>query len=377
MGNYHEKNAKTILHRSKVTDSWFVSKYGMNLYRGCEHACAYCDGRAEKYRVEGDFGRDIEVKINAPELLGKELGRLKERGIIFVGGGVCDAYQAAERKYELTRRCLEMILLRQMPVHVLTKSALVERDLDLLERINEDGPGAIVSMSFCSVDQRVVDLFEPGCAPADERFRVLELARQRGIPTGIMLLPIIPLVSDSPERLEAVVSRAREAGVEFLLFGGMTLKEGRQQQHFMRVLRGRHPELARRYGAIYPGNKWGHASGDHYQRVDKLCQRLLSKHRIPPRIPHRLFAGKVRKNVEVAMILSHIHYLLQLQGKDRKSYEYAGYRLQGLSEDVEDLVAFDLLRQVPGVGPAIERLVREVVETGQCAYYTELMSEYT
>lgn len=377
MARYTETRARGIVRKQKCLDSWFISRFGMNLYRGCEHACAYCDGRAEKYHVEGDFGRDIQVKQNAPDLLRKELGRLKERGMIFVGGGVCDAYQPAEQKYQLTRRCLEVILERGLPVHVLTKSALVERDLDLLERFHVDGAGAVVSVSFCSADQRVVDLFEPGCATVAERFRVLELARDRGIPTGIMLMPIIPLVSDSPESLEALVSRAREAGVQFILSGGMTLKGGRQQQHFMRVLRGRHPELAERYGAIYPGNKWGHASGDHYQRVDGLCQRLLSKHRIPPRIPHRLFAGKVRKNVEVAMILSHMHYLLKLQGKDRKSYEYAAFRLQGLSEDVADLVTFDLLRQVPGVGPAIERLVRELVETGQCAYYTKLMSEYT
>jgi len=362
--------------KSKVTDSWFVSKYGMNLYRGCEHACAYCDGRAEKYRVEGDFGRDIQVKGNAPELLREQLSRLKEPGFIFVGGGVCDAYQPAERRYELTRRCLEVIAEHGMPAHVLTKSALVERDLDLLERINAEA-GAMVSMSFCSADQRVVDLFEPGCAAVDERFRVLELCRERGIPTGAMLLPLIPLVSDSSQSVEALVARAGEAGVAFALFGGMTLKGGRQQQHFMRVLKGRYPELAERYGAIYTGNKWGHASGDCYQRVDALCRRLLSKHRIPPRIPHRLFAGKVRQNVEVAMLLSHVHYLLKLQGEDRKAYEYAAYRLQGLKEDVADLVESDLLRQVPGVGPVIERMVREVVETGTCAYYTELMSEYT
>ena len=119
MGNYHEKSARTILSKSKITDSWFVSKYGMNLYRGCEHACAYCDGRAEKYHVEGDFGRDIQVKQNAPDLLRKELGRLKERGMIFVGGGVCDAYQPAEQKYQLTRRCLEVILERGLPVQTL------------------------------------------------------------------------------------------------------------------------------------------------------------------------------------------------------------------------------------------------------------------
>ncbi len=317
MATYHETTARTILQRSKVTDSWFVSKYGMNLYRGCEHACAYCDGRAEKYRVEGDFGRDIRVKTNAPELLRRELGRVKERGFIFVGGGVCDAYQPAERTHELTRRCLEVIAERGLPVHVLTKSALVERDLDLLARINDDA-GAILSCSFSSIDEDVVRVFEPGCAPAAERLRVLALARDRGIPTGAMLLPLIPLVSDSAASVEVLVRSVKEAGVAFALFGGMTLKGGRQQRHFMRVLGKRHPEHLDRYAALYQGHEHGHASGADYHRTDRRCARLLREHRLPPRIPHHLFAGRVRRNVEVAMILSHIHYLLLLQGKQNK-----------------------------------------------------------
>ena len=376
MGNYHEKQARTILRKSKITDSWFVSKYGMNLYRGCEHACAYCDGRAEKYRVEGDFGRDIEVKHNAPELLRRELGRIKERGMIFVGGGVCDAYQPAEQQYQLTRRCLELILEHQLPVHVLTKSALVQRDLDLLQQINE-GAGAIVSFSFCSDDPSVVRTFEPGCTTAEQRFAVLQQCRQRGIPTGMMLMPLIPLVSDGAASIERLVRRARELEVAFVIFGGMTLKQGRQQRHFLRVLRGRHPELAGRYARIYPGHEWGHASGDHYQRVDRLCAQLLAKYKIPPRIPLRLFAGKVDQRVEVSMVLAHIHYLLKIRGEDRRAYEHASYKIQGLKEDLADLVQNDLLVQVQGIGPVINRLVKEMVQTGQCGYYTKLMKEYT
>ena len=145
--------AKSLLRRQKRVDSWFLSRCGMNLYRGCGHDCAYCDGRAENYAVEGEFGAEVEVKVNAVELLRRELAPAPRRrgsapsGFVLLGGGVGDSYQPAEERYGLARRALELLLELGRPVHVLTKSALVERDLDLLARIHERSR-AIVSMSF-------------------------------------------------------------------------------------------------------------------------------------------------------------------------------------------------------------------------------------
>ena len=104
-----EIHAKSILRKQKKVESWFVSRYGMNLYRGCTHNCAYCDGRAEKYNVDGEFGKDIAVKSNALEVLRRELDPSRKRkpmprGFMFVGGGVCDSYQPAEATYHLTRQ---------------------------------------------------------------------------------------------------------------------------------------------------------------------------------------------------------------------------------------------------------------------------------
>ena len=103
----HEIQAKSVLIKRKHIDSWFVSLYGMNLYRGCQHNCAYCDGRAEGYYVEGEFGRDIWVKINAPEILRRELDPARRRkplkgGYFFLGGGVGDSYQPLEETYDLS-----------------------------------------------------------------------------------------------------------------------------------------------------------------------------------------------------------------------------------------------------------------------------------
>ncbi len=126
-----EIEAKTILRKHKKIDSWFVSRYGMNLYRGCMHNCSYCDGRAEGYYVEGEFGSDVSVKINALEVLRRELDPKRKRtplkpGYILVGGGVGDSYQPMEEKYEFTRKTLSLLYEKKLPVHVLTKSTLVK-----------------------------------------------------------------------------------------------------------------------------------------------------------------------------------------------------------------------------------------------------------
>src|ERR1035441_9560853 len=104
---YHEVDAKSVLRRGVVVDPWFLGRFGSNLYRGCQHGCIYCDGRAERYYVSGEFDRDIQVKRNAVELAKDEIGRMREPGFLFIGGGVCDAYQPAEERYRLARGLLE------------------------------------------------------------------------------------------------------------------------------------------------------------------------------------------------------------------------------------------------------------------------------
>ncbi|MBT3223047.1 MAG: hypothetical protein HN348_28565 [Proteobacteria bacterium] len=132
--------AKSIIRRHKHADSWFAACYGMNLYRGCSHDCAYCDGRAEQYRVEGDFARDIQVKTNAPAIVARELDPKRKRkplrrGYVLLGGGVNDSHQALEKEHRLARQVLEVLTRHPFPVHVLTKSPLIARDLDLLQQI--------------------------------------------------------------------------------------------------------------------------------------------------------------------------------------------------------------------------------------------------
>ncbi|MGC4114362.1 MAG: radical SAM protein [Myxococcales bacterium] len=299
-----EVEAKSIA-RGSGTDPWFLGRYGANLYRGCEHGCLYCDGRAERYQVAGDFARDIQVKVNALGLLEQELGRAREPGFLFVGGGVCDAWQPAEAKYRLARGVLELALKLRFPVHVLTKSALVERDLDLLERINAERR-AILSFSLASVDERLREQLEPGAAPFAERLRILEKARARGIATGIMAMPLFPGLSDQPEHLRELVSRAASAGVRFVCFAGMTLRPGVQQQTFLDAVRRDHADLLPGYQTLYRQQKSSGAPDPRYsERLYRRCREALAVQGLPGRIPGELFTGLIPSYAEVAVLLEH------------------------------------------------------------------------
>ena len=321
-----EIEAKSILRKRKKVDSWFISAYGMNLYRGCIHDCVYCDGRAERYYVEGEFGKDVTVKINAIEVLRRELSPKRKRTpfkrcYIGVGGGVGDSYQPIEEKYLLTRKALELLRNHKFPVHMLTKATLIERDLDLIKAIHEKN-GAIVNFSFSSVDDKLSGIFEPGVPPPSERLKTIEKFKAEGIPCGMFLMPVIPFITDTKDRMEETIKTAAEIGVDFIIFGGMTLKDGRQKELFFNVLNDYFPELKQEYQEIYKGNKWGAASGEYYGAINARFGKLAKKYKIPVRVPPHLFNNILDENDLVAVILEHIDYMLKLEGKS-SPYSYA------------------------------------------------------
>src|SRR3990172_560427 len=136
-----EIQAKTLITRVKGSDDWFGLYYNMNLYRGCQHQCIYCDSRSECYRIE-DFNHDILIKVNAIELLRRELTGKRIVGTIGTGS-MNDPYMPLESEVRLTRRALEVIDESCFPVHVITKSDLVLRDLDLLEQVSSKTYAAV------------------------------------------------------------------------------------------------------------------------------------------------------------------------------------------------------------------------------------------
>jgi len=177
-----EIRARNILSRSKVFD------YVVNPYTGCQHGCTYCYARFMK-RFTGHsepWGQFVDVKVNAPELLEREVTR-KPKGRVWVSG-VCDPYQPLEKKYELTRKCLQILLRLGWPVTIQTKSPLVLRDIDTLKGRDK----LEVGLSVTTADEEIRKLFEPNAPPTGERIRALEQLHLAGIRTFAMIAPMLP-----------------------------------------------------------------------------------------------------------------------------------------------------------------------------------------
>lgn len=346
----------------------------MNLYRGCVHNCAYCDGRSEGYYVEGQFGEDISVKTNAVELLKKELDPSRrriplKRSYIMLGGGVCDTYQPAEKKYGLTRNTLKVIADIGHPVHILTKSTLVERDLDLISEIGQK-TAAILSISFSSVDGKICEVFEPGVPGPDQRLRTLERFKREGIACGMFLLPVVPFVTDTAEKMEESVKAGVDAGVDFIVFGGMSLKEGRQKEHFLKIIMERYPDLIGRYEDLYGYNRWGMASDEYYDVINEAFRAIAKFYRVPSRVPPTLYRNILEQNDQVIVILEHLDYLLRGVGQ-KTPFGFAAYSISQLKEPLANLQAN--LRSIKGVGRATEKIILEILGSGRCLYYEKLL----
>lgn len=226
--------AKSILNKHKKRDDWFLDDYTVNPYSGCAFNCLYCYVRGSKYGE--NMAKTLSAKINAPELLEKQLSRRakkKEYGIIVLSSST-EPYMQIEEKLKLTRRLLEIILKYQFPVEITTKSKLVLRDLDLLKEIDKKAilpndlkvrlkHGAIISFSISTLDEKLAKILEPGAPTPKERLETMRKCKEKGFFTGINYMPVLPFLSDSKEQLEKTIKTVKEYGADFVLIGDLTL----------------------------------------------------------------------------------------------------------------------------------------------------------
>ncbi len=193
-----EVEAKTILSKSQIYD------YALNAYVGCQHQCLYCYAKFMR-RFTGHrepWGAFVDVKINAPELLAREVKK-KKKGRVWISG-VCDAYQPLEKKYLLTRRCLEILVEQGWPVTIQTKSPLVLRDIDILKRAAD----AEVGFTITTADEKVRRIFEPGAPPVAARVEALGILHAEGIRTFVMIAPLLPHADGLVDMLKGRVDHA-------------------------------------------------------------------------------------------------------------------------------------------------------------------------
>lgn len=229
------------------------SNNGMNIYRGCTHGCIYCDSRSKCYGFTHEF-EDIEVKINAPQLLEKAL-KSKRKKCMIGTGAMCDPYLHIEENLKLTRKCLELIDQYEYGVAAQTKSTRVLRDMDLLKSIN-DKTKAVVQMTMTTYDETLCKILEPNVSTTKERFETLLQFKEAGIPTVVWLTPILPFINDTEENIRGILGYCVEAGVKGIICFdmGVTLRDG-NREYFYKALDKHFPGMKNKYIRTY-GNAY-------------------------------------------------------------------------------------------------------------------------
>ena len=278
-----EVTARTILSPVKQPDPWFGLKYSMNLYRGCQHHCIYCDSRSDCYRIE-NFDRDVLVKTNAVDLLQAELARKRVKGTIGTGS-MNDPYMPLEARFNLTGRALQVIAQHQFPVHILTKSDLVLKDLETLLQINQ--VYLAVSFTITTADDELGRQVEPGAPLVSRRFQAIEVLAKHGLMTGVTLMPVLPFIEDQAENITAIVTQAHACGAAYILPAfGVTLRD-RQRAYYYQQLDRLFPGLRQKYeqqfGQAYycPAPGTAHLEG----LLQELCDRYSLATHLKPYTP--------------------------------------------------------------------------------------------
>jgi len=233
---YREITAKSALTRVQgMPFAW-----SLNPYVGCERGCRYCyarDYHARRGRDTGaGFDREIDVKVNFPELLAGELRRLRKRETVALGTAT-DPYQQCEGRYRITRRTLEALVASPLPIVIITKGSMVVRDIDLLARLD-----VTVCVSIGTVSTELARTSEPHASPPQARLEAVRRLVSAGIDAGVLAAPILPGLSDSEASLDAVAAAAAKAGATFLSTRPLKLDPG-VKPHYFAFLAERFPSL--------------------------------------------------------------------------------------------------------------------------------------
>ncbi len=243
--------ARSIIN--KVDVPWLAFAHSINVYRGCSHACVYCFARPTHQYLGLDIGADFDsrivVKVNAPEVLRAELSPRRWSGEAIAMGTNTDPYQRCEGKFRLTRQVVEVLAEAANPFSILTKSTLVLRDLDLIVEAAQRAP-VRVDVSVGTLDEDVWRLTEPGTPHPRQRLRAVEKLLEAGVPSGVLMGPVLPGLSDAPEQLAEVADACKAIGVRPSGPVPLHLRPG-VKEHVLAWAREHRPDLAQQYERTY------------------------------------------------------------------------------------------------------------------------------
>ncbi|HEX4311469.1 MAG TPA: radical SAM protein [Acidobacteriaceae bacterium] len=286
-GAGHLVEFRTMAPRSLLnrTDSkrmqWMT--WSINPYRGCEFGCKYCYARYTHEFIDRPdpemFEREIYIKQHAAWLLRQELKRVRPDEYIALGTAT-DPYQPIERKAQVTRSLLEVFAEEQgLRLGIVTKSTLIERDIDLLVRIASRNRLSL-HLTITTPDARLARILEPRAPRPDLRFRTVERLRAAGLRVGILCSPLMPGITDTPRALEAMARRAKKAGASFFSAQPLFLKPC-SKPVFMEFVREHFPELAKAYEVRYADRAF--VTKAYQERASALVRAVVRKHGLEQR----------------------------------------------------------------------------------------------
>jgi DNA repair photolyase len=270
---FYEVRAKSALNKVPAA-SQMPFRWTVNPYRGCSHACTYCFARPTHtylgFNVGRDFEREIVVKVNAPEVLRAELARPSWKGEHVALGTNTDPYQWVEGRYRLMEGIWEALLDARNPCSILTKSPLLLRDIELMRRLVERVEGFTACLSIPTLDEKAWRETEPRTPNPKARLEAVAELNRAGIPTGVLIAPLMPGINDAPHQVEPLVAAAEQAGATSIAGIALHLR-GEVRDVFMDWMRAKRPDLVPRYEQIY--RRRAYAPQPERERLARLVRR--------------------------------------------------------------------------------------------------------
>jgi DNA repair photolyase len=361
---FQEYRPRKIINIHKHVDGpWFWGKYTAHPYIGCRSGCEFCYSRGNRYLGHRDpdtFDTLIQVKINAIELLRKELPSLDPE-VISVG----DWQQPAETRYMLSRKMLEVVCEYRFPLFIVERSPLLVRDLDVLTQINDQSwVGVLFSISSLNPDLKRT--FEPRSPGVKRRLQAMEKLATAGIEVGTSMMPIFPYIGDNEKQLEELIRATKDHGGSCILAGGLTM-DGIQAERTMAAVRRFDPTMEDRWRALY---NW-HINGKpnygpprtYNARLGLLVRERCERHGLLDRMPRYVAPGPLAVNKRIAEKLFLKTYDLELeQATDQRIWAYrrAAWTVDELPDSIEKRYKSQGetgLRALPGIGTRLAGLI--------------------
>lgn len=367
---FREESFKSILNVRKTINPWFWDKYSVNPYNGCQFGCVYCDSRSSKYYLPADFDNDIVVKLNAAELLENRLKRARSLlpDVVAIGG-TTDPYQPAESIYQISRECLAVLDRYNYPVHVCTKSRLLLWDIDLLESIGSK-TWCSVSVTLTTIRPNLARFLEPRAPGPEQRLEIIRLIKEKTshIQTGILLMPVVPFITDRSGDLEDLIKQAVQAGADYVLFAsGMTMRDS-QALWFLANLKRQYPQALPYYERLYefvydPDSYQGRYNppSSYGSGIERLLQNLCDKYHIATRVKRYIPDDYRRENYRIAEKLFYMAGRAQSTGRPWSKMFRTAHDIQKLKSSIKEIEPSRLGKELGRVDGSLMQLIEEML----------------